>query len=48
VAFSTYLAGFNDFRMSYAAALSYIIVGGVFVLTLVFMWIQRLRQMRGA
>jgi multiple sugar transport system permease protein len=48
VAFSTYLAGFNDFRMSYAAALSYVIVGGVLVLTLVFMWIQRLREIRGA
>jgi multiple sugar transport system permease protein len=48
VAFSTYLAGFNDFRMSYAAALSYIIVGGVLVLTLVFMWIQRYREMRAA
>lgn len=48
VAFSTYLAGFNDFRMSYAAALSYVIVGGVFVLTLVFMWIQRIREMRAA
>jgi multiple sugar transport system permease protein len=48
VAFSTYLAGFNDFRMSYAAALSYVIVGGVLVLTLVFMWIQRYREMRAA
>jgi multiple sugar transport system permease protein len=48
VAFSTYLAGFNDFRMSYAAALSYVIVGGVLVLTLVFMWIQRYRDMRAA
>jgi multiple sugar transport system permease protein len=48
VAFSTYLAGFNDFRMSYAAALSYIIVGGVLILTLVFMWIQRYREMRAA
>jgi len=48
VAFTTYLAGFNDFRMSYAAALSYIIVGGVFVLTLAFMWIQRIREMRAA
>ena len=48
VAFSTYLAGFNDFRMSYAAALSYIIVGGVLVLTLVFMWVQRYREMRAA
>jgi hypothetical protein len=34
--------------MSYAAALSYIIVGGVFVLTLAFMWIQRIREMRAA
>jgi len=48
VAFSTYLAGFNDFRMSYAAALSYIIVGGVLILTLVFMWIQRYRELRAA
>ena len=48
VAFSTYLAGFNDFRMSYAAALSYVIVGGVLVLTLVFMWIQRYREIRAA
>jgi multiple sugar transport system permease protein len=48
VAFSTYLAGFNDFRMSYAAALSYVIVGGVLVLTLAFMWIQRYREMRAA
>jgi trehalose/maltose transport system permease protein len=48
VAFSTYLAGFNDFRMSYAAALSYVIVGGVLVLTLGFMWIQRYREMRAA
>ncbi|MBI2218905.1 MAG: sugar ABC transporter permease [Candidatus Rokubacteria bacterium] len=48
VAFSTYLAGFNDFRMSYAAALSYIIVGGVLALTLVFMWVQRIREMRAA
>ncbi|MGH7302102.1 MAG: carbohydrate ABC transporter permease [Candidatus Rokuibacteriota bacterium] len=48
VAFSTYLAGFNDFRMSYAAALSYVIVVGVLLLTLVFMWIQRIREMRAA
>ncbi len=48
VAFTTYLAGFKDFRMSYAAALSYVIVGGVLVLTLFFMWIQRLREARGA
>jgi len=48
VAFTTYLAGFKDFRMSYAAALSYVIVGGVLVLTLLFMWIQRLREARTA
>jgi multiple sugar transport system permease protein len=48
VAFTTYLVGFNDFRMSYASALSYLIVGGVLVLTLVFMWIQRHREARGA
>jgi multiple sugar transport system permease protein len=46
VAFTTYLVGFNDFRMSYASALSYLIVGGVLVLTLVFMWIQRHREVR--
>ena len=48
VAFTTYLAGFKDFRMSYAAALSYVIVGGVLVLTLLFMWIQRIREARAA
>jgi multiple sugar transport system permease protein len=48
VAFSTYLVGFNDFRMSYAAALSYVIVGGVFVLTLLFMWVQRYREIRAS
>jgi multiple sugar transport system permease protein len=48
MAFTTYLVGFNDFRMSYAAALSYVIVGGVLVLTLVFMWVQRYREMRAA
>jgi len=46
VAFNTYLVGFKDFRMSYASALSYVIVGGVLVLTLVFLWIQRLREAR--
>src|SRR5919197_2282090 len=46
VAFTTYLVGFKDFRMSYASALSYVIVGGVLVLTLVFMWIQRAREAR--
>lgn len=44
VAFNTYLVGFKDFRMSYASALSYLIVGGVLVLTLIFLWIQRLRE----
>ena len=44
VAFNTYLVGFKDFRMSYASALSYLIVGGVLVLTLVFLWIQRIRE----
>lgn len=48
VAFTTYLAGFKDFRMSYAAALSYLIVGGVLALTLLFMWIQRIREARAA
>ena len=48
VAFNTYLVGFKDFRMSYASALSYLIVGGVLVLTLVFMWIQRHREARAA
>src|SRR4029453_12162635 len=47
-AFTTSLAGFKDFRMSYAAALSYVIVGGVLVLTLLFLWIQRLREARAA
>jgi ABC-type sugar transport system permease subunit len=48
VAFTTYLVGFNDFRMSYASALSYLIVLGVLVLTLVFMAIQRRRETRAA
>ena len=46
VAFNTYLVGFKDFRMSYASALAYLIVGGVLVLTMVFLWIQRLREAR--
>ena len=46
VAFNTYLVGFKDFRMSYAAALSFLIVGGVLVFTLVFLWIQRAREAR--
>ena len=48
VAFNTYLVGFKDFRMSYASALSYVIVGGVLVLTLVFLWLQRVREAKAA
>ena len=48
VAFNTYIVGFKDFRMSYASALSFLIVGGVLVLALVFLWIQRLRETKGA
>lgn len=44
VAFSTYLAGFQDFRISYASTLSYIIVLGVFILTMVFQKISRFRE----
>jgi ABC-type sugar transport system permease subunit len=48
VAFTTYLMGFKDFRMSYAAAMSYVIVGGVLILTLLFLWMQRMREARAA
>ena len=48
LAFNTYLVGFKDFRMSYAAALSYVIVLAVLALTLVFMWISRHREARTA
>jgi multiple sugar transport system permease protein len=48
VAFNTYLVGFNDFRMSYASALSFLIVLGVLVLTLVFLRLQRYREARAA
>jgi multiple sugar transport system permease protein len=48
VAFNTYLVGFKDFRMSYASALSYVIVGGVLILTLLFLWVQKLREAQGA
>jgi multiple sugar transport system permease protein len=48
MAFTTYMVGFNDMRMSYAAALSYLIVIGVLVLTLLFMWMQRRREARAA
>src|SRR2546427_535444 len=48
LAFNTYLVGFKDFRMSYASALSYGIVFGVLILTLVFMRISRPRAARAA
>jgi ABC-type sugar transport system permease subunit len=48
LAFNTYLVGFKDFRMSYAAALSYVIILGVLVLTLVFMRVSRSRETRAA
>jgi len=48
LAFNTYLVGFKDFRMSYASALSYVIVFGVLVLTLIFMRISRQREARAA
>jgi multiple sugar transport system permease protein len=48
VAFNTYLVGFKDFRMSYASALSYVIVLGVLILTLVFQAVQRRREARAA
>jgi multiple sugar transport system permease protein len=44
VAFSTYLSGFQDFRISYASTLSYVIVLGVFLLTFVFQKVSRFRE----
>lgn len=44
VAFSTYLSGFQDFRISYASTLSYVIVVGVFILTLIFQKVSRFRE----
>jgi multiple sugar transport system permease protein len=44
VAFSTYLSGFQDFRISYASTLSYVIVAGVFILTLIFQKVSRFRE----
>jgi ABC-type sugar transport system permease subunit len=44
IAFSTYLSGFQDFRISYASALSYIIVVGVFILTFIFQKVSRFRE----
>jgi ABC-type sugar transport system permease subunit len=46
LAFNTYLVGFNDFRMSYASALSYLIILIVLVLTLVFLRLSRTRETR--
>lgn len=48
LAFTTFLVGFSDFRMSYASALSYLIVVGVLVLTLIFSWISRSREARAS
>jgi ABC-type sugar transport system permease subunit len=48
VAFNTYLVGFKDFRMSYASALSYLIVLGVLILTVLFLRLQRHRESRAA
>jgi multiple sugar transport system permease protein len=44
VAFTTYLSGFQDFRISYASTLSYVIVVGVFLLTLIFQKVSRFRE----
>jgi len=44
VAFSTYLTGLQDFRISYASTLAYIIVVGVFLLTMVFQKVSRFRE----
>jgi multiple sugar transport system permease protein len=44
VAFSTYLSGFQDFRISYASTLSYVIVVGVFIMTLIFQKVSRFRE----
>lgn len=44
VAFTTYLTGFEDFRISYASTLSYVIVVGVFLLTLLFQKVSRFKE----
>jgi len=44
VAFSTYLSGFQDFRISYASAMSYVIVIGVLLLTVIFQWVSSFRE----
>ncbi len=48
LAFNTYLVGFTDFRMSYASALSYLIILIVLVLTVVFLRLSRPRDARAA
>jgi multiple sugar transport system permease protein len=48
LAFNTYLVGFNDFRMSYASALSYLIILGVLLLTVALLWLSRSREARAA
>ena len=44
IAFSTFLSGFQDFRISYASALSYIIVVCVFILTWLFQKVSRFKE----
>jgi multiple sugar transport system permease protein len=44
IAFSTFLSGFQDFRISYASALSYIIVVCVFILTWIFQKVSRFQE----
>jgi len=48
MAFNTFLVGFSDFRMSYASALSYLIVLCVLILTLVFLRVSRSREAKAA
>jgi multiple sugar transport system permease protein len=48
LAFNTYLVGFNDFRMSYASALSYLIILIVLILTVAFLFLSRPRDVRAA
>jgi len=48
LAFNTYLVGFNDMRMSYASALSYLIILLVLILTVVFMRVSRTREARAS
>jgi len=48
MAFNTFLVGFSDFRMSYASALSYLIVVAVLILTLVFLRVSRSREAKAA